>query len=739
MNHSIKICLLLLLGIFNCSQAFGQRSTWVEDSLSIYEKTFWIQVKAKEVDEAKETLTYIENQGIEDLDPKIFDFYKRTIDSEEEIPYPQLLASLHSGLGVLEFYRGNINGSKEAFKNAKEFFSKADMTKQVAGMVMNIGIMLEKEGHYDSAVLNYQEALPIFEKYEDTPSLANVKENIGLAYFRQSQLQTALDYFMETESLLNSYLDSLENRWIGFYMNKYMVLNDMNRHEVGLQVLFKALRIAEHNENQLVIAQINMKLADVYDFKGEKEKQYKALMASSAYLKDSKNLSTVASLDYSLLRYHFGAANLDSAIFYAEKSLEFYEPNGYMKEVGNIYGMLGNVEFEKENYREAILYFQRALEKFTDQNTVQYAGYLFNIGYAYNKLGDYRPALESIERSLAIRKELKQLTGIQESYQGLAETYQGMGDYKNAFDNLTLYQTYSDSVFNETKNRQLTELETQYETEKKDQTITALETEKELQNLRSQKQEAQIYMSISGLVVLLGLSGLFFSQAKSRKKYNKELEIKNLEIAKQNAERELLLKEIHHRVKNNLQIISSLLSMQTRSLKDAKMIDAMKESQSRVKTMALIHEKLYQYENLSKINMQEYMQQLSDFLTQTYRSEKQIVINIAAQDINLDMDTAIPLGLITNELLSNSLKYAFEDSDFGEINIIFSEKEPGTYKLQVKDTGKGLDANLDIDNTKSLGLKLVRTLTRQINGQLKIISHPGATFEIDFREQEIAA
>ena len=155
--------------------------------------------------------------------------------------------------------------------------------------------------------------------------------------------------------------------------------------------------------------------------------------------------------------------------------------------------------------------------------------------------------------------------------------------------------------------------------------------------------------------------------------------------------------------------------------------------------MALIHEKLYQYENLSKINMQEYIQQLSDFLTQTYRSDKDIKITINAADINLDMDMAVPLGLITNELLSNSLKYAFEDRNQGEIIINFSQKDRGSYTLLIKDTGKGLDDQLDIENAKSLGLKLVKTLTRQINGQLKIVSQPGASFEIEFTELDLAA
>ncbi len=179
--------------------------------------------------------------------------------------------------------------------------------------------------------------------------------------------------------------------------------------------------------------------------------------------------------------------------------------------------------------------------------------------------------------------------------------------------------------------------------------------------------------------------------------------------------------------------------MQTRTLSDNKTIDAMKESQSRIKTMALIHEKLYQYDNLARINMNEYMQQLSNFLSETYRSEKEIEVIIDSENINLDIDTAVPLGLITNELLSNALKYAFEDVEKGQIKIQLFKDISGTYTLTISDSGKGLAADMDIEKSKSLGLKLVRTLTRQINGNLTISSNPGATFSIAFSETQVAA
>ncbi|MEJ2006310.1 MAG: sensor histidine kinase [Cyclobacteriaceae bacterium] len=154
--------------------------------------------------------------------------------------------------------------------------------------------------------------------------------------------------------------------------------------------------------------------------------------------------------------------------------------------------------------------------------------------------------------------------------------------------------------------------------------------------------------------------------------------------------------------------------------------------------MALIHEKLYQYDNLSSINMREYIGQLSDFLAQTYRSDKEIKVIIDADDINLDIDVAVPLGLITNELLSNAWKYAFQGTDGGEIRINLQKTENG-HQLEIQDTGRGIADDIDPFETKSLGLKLVRSLTRQIQGELQVVNqNPGTAFRVAFRELMVA-
>ena len=200
-------------------------------------------------------------------------------------------------------------------------------------------------------------------------------------------------------------------------------------------------------------------------------------------------------------------------------------------------------------------------------------------------------------------------------------------------------------------------------------------------------------------------------------------------------EKEVLLKEIHHRVKNNMQVITSLLSLQSKTIRDEQALSVFQDSQNRVKSMALIHETLYQSKDLSRINFAEYLQKLVAHVSRSYRIRPEAVrININVDDVSLPIDTAVPCGLIINELASNSLKYAFPADTQGEINITF-ERADAQYVLRVSDTGVGLPADFDPEMGKSLGMKLVRMLTGQLCGELECRNGVGTIFEIKFPEE----
>jgi two-component sensor histidine kinase len=195
---------------------------------------------------------------------------------------------------------------------------------------------------------------------------------------------------------------------------------------------------------------------------------------------------------------------------------------------------------------------------------------------------------------------------------------------------------------------------------------------------------------------------------------------------------------VHHRVKNNLQVISSILNLQSSYVKDQSTLNILKESQDRIKSMAFIHESLYQTKDFSSINFSEYVVNLSQNLLHSYSSlEHEIKLNLDIQNVFLNLDLAIPCGLIINEIVSNALKYAFVDKkEDAEIMIKMHLKGENLH-LQIKDNGKGLPKHIDYRNTESLGLQLVVTLVDQLNGSIELDCTQGAHYNILFKQNQV--
>ena len=200
-------------------------------------------------------------------------------------------------------------------------------------------------------------------------------------------------------------------------------------------------------------------------------------------------------------------------------------------------------------------------------------------------------------------------------------------------------------------------------------------------------------------------------------------------------EKEVLLKEIHHRVKNNLQIVSSLLSLQANHMQDQRAREMLKETQRRVKSMSIIHEKLYRSSDLAQIDFADSIRELANDLFRSYHiSADRITLELTLADAVLSVETALPCGLILNELISNCLKHAFPAGRAGEIRIELRSPADGMFVLTVSDTGIGLPQGLDFRTTTSLGLQLVVTLTEQVRGTIELDRHEGTTFRLLFAE-----
>jgi PAS domain S-box-containing protein len=213
-----------------------------------------------------------------------------------------------------------------------------------------------------------------------------------------------------------------------------------------------------------------------------------------------------------------------------------------------------------------------------------------------------------------------------------------------------------------------------------------------------------------------------------RKRYEERLET-SLQ------EKEVIIKEVHHRVKNNMQVISGFLELQSNYIEDPLAVEKLSECQRRVRTMALVHEKLYQSKSLGVINAAEYIKSLISDLMNSYTVSTLIDVTVNVDEANINIDMAIPCGLIINELVTNSLKHGFKDRATGNLSLSLLHKDNHTFCLTVQDNGVGLPPDFEERSVASLGMQLVRVLVHQLGGEMKVGSEDGARFTITFPEK----
>lgn len=309
--------------------------------------------------------------------------------------------------------------------------------------------------------------------------------------------------------------------------------------------------------------------------------------------------------------------------------------------------------------------------------------------------------------------------------------------FRQAIANLQLYNTYNDSLFNREKSEQIESLHVRYNSEKKDENIALLTKQLELQqaNLR---QSVIIRNSILAGSVLLGMFLLLlYNRYRLKIKSNELLEKKQDEISKQNyslqlviSEKEWLIREIHHRVKNNFHMVIGLMGKQSSYIKNPEALQALEDSQNRIQTMSLIHQKLYQSENLSTIFMPDYIHELVSFLKSSFDTEH-ILFVVHSDSIELDISYSLPIGLILNEAITNSIKYAFPYKRDGKIEITLRYTVGNHMQLIITDNGVGIAERKDA-NHNSMGLSLIAGLSEDISGTLSIRNDNGTTIQINF-------
>ena len=376
---------------------------------------------------------------------------------------------------------------------------------------------------------------------------------------------------------------------------------------------------------------------------------------------------------------------------------------------------------------------------------------LFNANLSVSRFylakGDYAAARKYLDSNLN-NIDTRGYSAKKRVYTLAYQVDSAQGNLARAIEYLKKVKTVDDSIFNIEKNKEISQLQISYETEQKDKdiqlkanNIALLNKEKELQQQKIEQTDIERNIAIGGgiIVFIAALSILYAYRNKLKltnllQKQKVEITNKNDKLNKLVDEKEWLLKEIHHRVKNNLQVVMSLLNTQSAYLTDKAAQVAITDSQRRVHSIALIHQQLYKSDDVSSISIYRYISELVSYLKDTYSSAF-VKFKIDVDDIELNIVHTMPIGLILNEAITNCFKYAFEPGQKGSIKISLRELGEGNYELIVHDNGKGLPEGFSIDNCNSLGMDLLRGLSGDLNGEFKIYNEDGTVIQIVFNIQ----
>ena len=430
-----------------------------------------------------------------------------------------------------------------------------------------------------------------------------------------------------------------------------------------------------------------------------------------------------------ILRDLSGIANrqdlMDSAFVLYQQGIRLVEESGEAEdEQVKLYNNIAQVYNEHfKDYPMALSFLKKAIEFNTARNNQNGLTYNYDVtSYVYQNMGNFDSADHYGHKMLALSKKLKAPYRMVNAFLVLTNANKKANRNDSALYYYEQSVALADSMNNLERSGQITEMQTKYETEKKEVEIASLNS---VNKIRSQR------LWIAG-----GIAALFAIAVLISVMQNRRLQKQKKQITAQSDRLKWMMKELHHRVKNNLQIVSSLLNLQTYRLKDEESISAIKESQLRVQAMSLIHQRLYQVDDVSKVNFKLYLDDLVDTLMRSFGfNSTDFDLQIHVEKEFLDVDMVMPMGLLVNEILTNSFKYAYTETKHPLLHIsLLSVNQQ--FQLEIKDNGPGLNWDAGEPSKPGFGKKLIDALSNQLKAVYSVDTTLGTAYHFNIPQQE---
>ena len=525
----------------------------------------------------------------------------------------------------------------------------------------------------------------------------------------------------------------------------------------ALVLAYKAIQLSKKINYKKGIAESSNNIAVCEDIKGNSVEAIKLFISTIKLFEELKDTNKIAQCYSQMGISYFFQYQYDNAQLYYQKAINLYLKTKNKKELAGVlinqgivytyinknneaeknylnalniyqeenniaglsptYNSLAKIYFAKKNYEKAIEYYKQS-EKYSieSNNSFNLISTYNSLAIIYKELRKYDDAKMYSEKSVAISKQIGALEREMFCHETMADILFAMGDYKNAYESFKNYSSIKDSIFTTDKNDAIAEMQAKFDVEKNQQKVKEIELQKKIDDEANTKQRILFMVVIVVILISLVFTILLF---RNKQKVNSLLEQKNAAIQANLEQKEVMMSEIHHRVKNNLQMVSSILDLQARDLTDEKSMRVIEDSLSRINAISLIHQRLYQSDNIRGIKINTYLQELAFDILKNFSSSvttTPIQLTCKVADLNMDLESAIPIGLITAELITNACKYAFLSIEKPEITITLN-KQQDALVLIVTDNGVGKQAAVNESGT-SFGTKLIKSLSRKLRAEI---------------------
>ncbi len=520
-----------------------------------------------------------------------------------------------------------------------------------------------------------------------------------------------------------------ENRLLFSYLaatinNKAIITHEAGNYVEALNYYHECIKIQEQIKDSILLPEAYNNLGSLYhDIRNYKKAEYfynKSLRLCDKY----DNYRCVAMALTNLGQIFSDRKELDSALVFLNRSLKVRELSKESYGIGITYNLFGEVYFRKEKYNKAVEYFNKSLlieKQHNDYKGVAVS--LIYLGNVYIKKQDFVQAKKVGKEALGIAKKENSLESQVKATKLLRDAYQGEKNWIEAFNMEQSYTRLRDSIQNGKIEESIIIKQATFDLEQKQKEIELLSTKNDLQKLTLRNNRFFLCIAIFG-ILLISFIALFTKRVLDKNKL-----VSNL-LRKQNEEKQVMMKEIHHRVKNNLQVVNSLLRLQSKEVKDSRVIDMFKNTQRRVLSMAKLHENMYSTENMKLINVKKHLSGLISDIIDSYGLGKEINIELNILDEEFSIKTLLPLSLIVNEIITNSLKHAFTNKQTGNVSLELTKNNEEDFKMIIGDDGIGYHP---IGESSGLGIKLINIFSRQLNGTIELLDKEGAFYELKFK------